>query len=362
MFSEYDVQSPQLALARYEGHISPDGTTLSGIFFPVLGKQQTTRDVCLSIGDLKRGKRGRALHWLTRPRGAFAEFIPANPLYWVLAVLTPSVALSFGSPRIFGAGFFSDAGDVEGHSVLFFALESSKAESSIECSNLVDADDAHKTTTSMIPSFQKTYEQLSTLTEGGVSYTDCVLEGGRGAASGASGCKSSAPSNAAGHLWLRGKWANATAGTFGRFDARRHPPGIPIAEALVLCARCSQPIWPGEPRWACEWPCCASVDQPWAVCFREGCLLSEETRAHPCIIHSPLSPAAGLEENVARGSTCGMVVMDAFRRFARRPLVGSREIGGSAFFFAIMPRLVPTRLLSLVRYHLRGLRQNHLLL
>ena len=92
-----------------------------------------------------------------------------------------------------------------------------------------------------------------------------------------------------------------------------------LAEALVLCARCTQSIWPGEPRWACERGDGAAADQPRAVCFRDGCLDSEAARTHSCT--SPVTPVIGLVENDARGASCGALVLHIFRRFAGAPAV-----------------------------------------
>ena len=92
-----------------------------------------------------------------------------------------------------------------------------------------------------------------------------------------------------------------------------------LAEALVLCARCTQSIWPGEPRWACERGDGAAADQPRAVCFRDGCLDSEAARTHSCT--SPVTPVIGLVENDARGASCGALVLHTFRRFAGAPAV-----------------------------------------
>ena len=54
------------------------------------------------------------------PGPEFQASVPANPITWALAVETDAVA---GVPRVYGAGFFDDAGDVPGMPCLFFKLK-----------------------------------------------------------------------------------------------------------------------------------------------------------------------------------------------------------------------------------------------
>lgn len=245
-FTEHDVKAPTATLATYRGRVSADGTALSGTFDASAAGSPGGGTFACTLETSIAGSEAGLFVGALEPEGEFAEFIPTNPLLWALAVLTPEAAAAAGPgvPRVFGGGFFSDAGDVADHPVLFFALESSPEEDGERGASL--------------PPFRKTYEQLGAATDGAVAYSGCALEREEGSPE---------------HLWLRGAWANEAAGTHGRFAARRHPSGVPFADALVLCARCSLPIWPGEPRWACERSAaargCPSPDQPWAVCFRD---------------------------------------------------------------------------------------------
>ena len=97
----------------------------------------------------------------------------------------------------FGVDFFSDAGNVAGHAVLFFTLESDASAAS-------GVKGGHQT---LVP-FRKTCEQLS-LAAGGVAYSDCTLGWERSCSA------ASAAAGGAAELcqWLRGKWRNESAGT-----------------------------------------------------------------------------------------------------------------------------------------------------
>ena len=314
VFTEHDVRAPTATVASYSGRVSVDGLTLSGSFDH--GDGSSGVFACHLEVSSDDGSMAGCFVGSLIPEGEFAEFIPTNPLVWALTVLTPEAAAAAGGcPRVFGGGFFSDAGDVAGHPVLFFALESDASA----------ATGSHEGPHTLVPFFRKTYEQLTSATDGDVAYTDCTLGWEH------PGSAASAAAGGTAELWLRGKWRNDSAGTQGILAARRHPPDSPLAEALVLCARCTQSIWPGEPRWACERSDCMAADQPWAVCFRDGCLDSEAARTHPCA--SPVTPAMGLVENVARGASCGALVLDAFRRFAGRPLLGTRADGAPFFSY-----------------------------
>ena len=108
LFTEYSVQSPSVAKRSFQGFLDRDDRTMKGTFICPNGGRGSF--ACRLETSSDGSEAGLFIGALV-PEGDFAEFIPTNPLYWVLAALTPEAAAAAGGcPQIFGAGFFSDAG------------------------------------------------------------------------------------------------------------------------------------------------------------------------------------------------------------------------------------------------------------
>ncbi len=125
--------------------------------------------------------------------------LQTNPIQWSLTIAERSADGKF--ERAFGGGFFEDSGDIPGYPVLLFTLENSAAGGRTRTSS-TDVP-------GMVADFTKRYERVGAAAEGvTVAYKDCHVE------------------ISPGSVWLRGHWTNASAFTFGTFEARLQDPSV----------------------------------------------------------------------------------------------------------------------------------------
>ena len=215
------------------------------------------------------------------PAPELAEFyFPTNPIFWVASV---------ARGRLFGAGFFSDAGDVAGSPVLLFTLSGEGAPGAPV-------------------RFEKAYAGLgedSNVVYEGVMERGCLCCAGGGGGGGGGGAPCALST------WvLRGKWANPAAGSRGPFSAALVPPAAALPPPFhtrppPLCALCGAAPAAGAALWACTAAAGACGGAPWAVCA--GCHVSDLAAAHPHALAPRLAtpwvdPLPALLAAAARGA------------------------------------------------------------
>lgn len=208
-------------------------------------------------------------------------YVPSNPIYWSLAIIKKSSVVPSGC--VFGSGFFDDSGDIPDQPLLFFTLFGS-----------IDLN------TSSVQLIKKYQKHLAT--EGYDVLYEAVLD----------------KSNQDNRMRLHGRWTNTKAGTMGPFSCFQDSV-LSNATSSLLCDSCAHRIEPGKNVYNCT--VCING---WNSC--ESCYTSQKNP------HShPLECDAVHEPDIAEGSCCSEVILNAFQKFGKRKLLGHKVQSEQSF-------------------------------
>lgn len=106
------------AQERFSGSLDRDGSgsvTMSGTWSGAGGEGRFELTLARDGTNVSGAWVGQSF-----PGPEFKASIPANPITWAMSVRRSPAQ---GKPRVYGAGFFDDAGDIPGIPVLFFLIK-----------------------------------------------------------------------------------------------------------------------------------------------------------------------------------------------------------------------------------------------